>query len=247
MSRSRPAENKAKNPASMFIEWKSNEEAFTHYVKDEDGTGKNVKLPLDTKFIVLDQLSTVTGFDDYYGTRYWSNEVRYIGKDELAVCVFVKGKDKSKVKVLKKGTWKEIKGKTDAKYAKSIYAMAKIDDEYQLVNIKLAGACLTSWITFLEKIGGDSAIYGETVVSVDKVEKMKKGAVNYTTPIFKIASKKLSQEAMDKAMELDATLQTYLDQYLETKQSPALAEESTEEVIEEEPDLTEEEGDLPPF
>jgi hypothetical protein len=217
MSRSKPTEERAKNPATMFLEWKSSLKSFVFYDKDKK---ENVTIPTDTKFIVLDQLSTVTGFDDTYGTGYWSNEVRYVGNEELAVCVWdTKSNGK---RVLAKGLWKDIKGSVGAKYAKSIYCMAKIDGEYKLVNLKVSGASLTAWIKFVEEAGGDSALYGETVVGIKEIATGKKGAVTYHYPIFHVASKKLTQEAMEQAADMDKRLQAYLDAYIEHGDSPAL-------------------------
>jgi hypothetical protein len=225
MSRSKPTEERAKNPAEMFLEWKSALKSFVYYDKEKK---ENVSIPTDTKFIVLDQLSTVTGFDDTYGTGYWSNEVRYVGNEELAVCVWdTKSKGK---RVLAKGLWKDIKGSVGAKYAKSIYCMAKIDGEYKLINLKVSGASLTAWIKFTEEAGGDSALYGETVVGIKEIATGKKGAVTYHYPIFEVASKKLSQEAMDQAQDMDKRLQSYLDSYLGHEESPALTEEEDDDV-----------------
>jgi len=218
MSRSKPNKSGTKNPAEMFLEWKSTLEAFVYYDKDKQ---EKVSIPNDTKFIVLDQLSTVTGFSDQYGTGYWSNEVRQLGKEELSVCVWV---DKHK-RVLDQGLWKDIKNNTVAKYAKSVYAMAKIDGEYRLINLKISGASLTSWIKFTEEIGGDSALYGETVVGIKEIATGKKGAVTYHYPIFHVASKKLSTEAMETAYDMDKRLQSYLDEYFDNNLSPALNEE----------------------
>jgi hypothetical protein len=219
MSRSKPTEERAKNPATMFLEWKSSIKSFVYYDKDKK---ENVTIPTDTKFIVLDQLSTVTGFDDTYGTGYWSNEVRNTKRDEMAVCVWV---DKKK-RVLAQGLWNDIKGSVGAKYAKSIYCMAKIGGEYKLINLKVSGASLTAWIKFAEEAGGDSALYGETAVGIKEIATGKKGAVTYHYPIFHVASKKLSQEAMEQAADMDKRLQAYLDSYLEHEESPALNEDA---------------------
>ena len=43
----------ASNPATKFIEWKSNDKCFNYYDKEAQ---KNVEIPLPFKFLVLDEL-----------------------------------------------------------------------------------------------------------------------------------------------------------------------------------------------
>ena len=49
----------SKNPATKFLEWKSDQKGFSYYDK---GLAKNVEVSLPFKFVFLDELSTVKGF-----------------------------------------------------------------------------------------------------------------------------------------------------------------------------------------
>jgi len=51
----------SKNPATKFLDWKSDQKGFSYYDK---GLGKNVEVPLPFKFVFLDELSTVKGWND---------------------------------------------------------------------------------------------------------------------------------------------------------------------------------------
>ena len=49
------------NPAQKFIDWKSNHKCFSFYDRE---TSANVLIPLPFKFLVLDELHTVKGWND---------------------------------------------------------------------------------------------------------------------------------------------------------------------------------------
>lgn len=214
MSRSRNVD-KPVNPTEMFLRWSSDAKSWTFFKKDDDG-GHNVVLDIKTPFIVLDVLNTVGGFDEKENSGIWSNEVRTT-KDQLAVHA---GK-----KLLATGPWEVVKGQTDAKFAQSVYVMAKVDNEYVLANLKLTGAALSSWFDFVKEIGGRSSLYGDVVISVVGVEDKKKGRTEYSQPTFGIVSRTLTGEASAMASEMDTKLQAYLDIYLTERTSPAFDEE----------------------
>ena len=211
--------DRPRNPATMFIKWGSDAKSWTTYVKDDNG-GHTINIPVETPFIVLDQLQTVSGFDESSGTGFWGNEVRH--NDDLITL-------KSGKKTVMTGTWAEIKSTTGTKFTSSIYAMAKIDGEYKMVNFQLSGAALSGWFDFLESIGGKGKVYGDNVIAVTSTEEGKKGRVTFSIPRFEIISTSLSDEAHDQADAMDRTLQEYLGTYIEQKTSPAYDEDEPEE------------------
>ena len=79
MSRSKPATT---TPCKRFFEW-SGGTGTLHYYDKEKKDRVEVKLPFT--FLILDELATITGFCEQDSSRYWSNEVRSISKDELVV------------------------------------------------------------------------------------------------------------------------------------------------------------------
>ena len=203
------------NPASKFIDWKSNDKCFSYYDKE---TKENVSLPLPFKFLVLDELHTIKGWNDATQSAIYSNEVKWISKDELIVKPF-KGNE------IAKGLYKDIKEKVKsagAHYVKSVYCML---EDGSIANLQLKGAACQSYGDFTAKT---RSRLSDEWVEVSSASEGKKGAVKYTTPEFKF-QKCLSDSEADLADEAFNTLEAYLKTYL-IKSEPV---ESIETEIEE--------------
>lgn len=208
------------NPATKFIDWKSNDKCFSYYDRE---TSANVAIPLPFKFLVLDELHTIKGWNDASSSQINSNEVKFISRDEMNVKPF-KGNE------IAKGLYKDIKEKVKAAgghYVKSVYCML---EDGSIANLQLKGAACQSYGDFTAKTR--SRLTDEWVV-VDKAIEGKKGAVKYTTPGFAF-DKSLSESEADLADEAFNTLEAYLKTYL-TKAQPidAIIPSESDEVIEE--------------
>jgi hypothetical protein len=207
------------NPSTKFIEWKSNDKCFSFYDRE---TSANVAIPLPFKFLVLDELHTVKGWNDASSSQINSNEVKFISRDEMVVKPF-KGNE------IAKGLYKDIKEKIKAAgghYVKSVYCML---EDGSIANLQLKGAACQSYGDFTAKTR--SRLTDEWVV-VSKAIDGKKGAVKYTTPGFAF-DKSLSESEADLADEAYNTLEAYLKTYL-TKAEPidAIVPSDTDEVVE---------------
>ena len=188
------------NPAAKFIDWKSNEKAFSFYDKENK---VNVPIPLPFRFLALDELHTVKGWSDSCQSAIYANEVKFISKEPLTVKPF-KGNE------IAKGLYSDIKEKVKAAgahYVKSIYIML---EDGSLANLQLKGASCQSWGDFTQK--GRSRL-PEEWVTVEKAIEGKKGAVKYYTPEFKF-DKSLSENENTMADDAFAILETYLKAYL---------------------------------
>jgi len=208
------------NPSTKFIEWKSNDKGFGYYDKE---TKENVAIPLPFKFLVLDELHTVKGWNDASSSQINSNEVKFISRDEMTVKPF-KGNE------IAKGLYKDIKEKIKAAgghYVKSVYCML---EDGSIANLQLKGAACQSYGDFTAKTR--SRLTDEWVV-VDKAIDGKKGAVKYTTPGFAF-DKSLSESEADLADEAYNILEAYLKTYL-AKAEPidTIAPSDNDEVIDE--------------
>ncbi len=129
------------NPATKFLEWKSNDQCFEYYDKEAQ---KKVQVPLPFKFLVLDELHTVKGWNDATQSAIYSNEVKYISKEPMTVKPF-KGNE------IAKGLYKDIKDKVvsaGGHYTKSIYIML---EDGLLANIQLKGSAVQKWGEFTNK------------------------------------------------------------------------------------------------
>lgn len=213
MSRTRSNSQGSSNPATKYLGWDTQASAWEFYDKENK---QSCTLPSSTAFIVLDQLNTAKGWDDRKG-GLWSNEVRSVA-DQLTI--------RSKDGVVATGTWSEVKTTNGIKFTKSVYAMAKVGEGYELVNFQLKGCALTAWIEFQDSIGGQSKLEGDVVVAVKDVVADKKGAVSFNKPVFGIVAESLSPAASEEADGMDSDLQHYLDSYLNTPKEPSAEEEN---------------------
>jgi len=188
------------NPATKFIDWKSNDKSFSFYDKENK---VNVPIPLPFKFVTLDEMHTVKGWSDSCQSSIYSNEVKFISKEVMTVKPF-KGNE------IAKGLYSEIKEKVKAAgahYVKSIYVML---EDGSLANIQLKGAACQSWGDFTNK---NRTRLPDEWVTVKSATEGKKGAVKYYTPDFAF-DKSLSEAEMEQADEAFGILETYLKAYL---------------------------------
>jgi hypothetical protein len=197
MSLSRP---QLQNPAARFYQWSGSRGALEHYDKE---LGQNIPVKLPFKFIVLDELHTITGYSDADQSGYWSNEVRRT-TDDLTV------RTKRGVKYV--GPYKDSKGikqvPSDSKYAKSVYIAQKLGDEWVLANLKLSGVALTAWID----LNGKHKTEGNITALVGSTEGSK-GATKFQIPTFEYGGAP-EGNILEIATELDKQLQDYLDTYM---------------------------------
>jgi hypothetical protein len=159
------------NPATKFIDWKSNDKNFSYYDKE---TKENVAIALPFKFLVLDELHTIKGWNDATQSGIYSNEVKFISKEVMTVKPF-KGNE------IAKGLYKDIKEKivsAGGHYVKSIYIML---EDGTLANLQLKGSAVQQWGEFTNK--NRTRLPDEWVV-VKTTKDGKKGAVKFSMPEF---------------------------------------------------------------
>lgn len=194
MSLSNP---KPQNPCKKFIEFKGDSGIFQYWDKSAE---KNVKLEYPVQFIVLDELSTISGYSEDCQSGIYSNEIHNLKTQTLNVKSF-----KGRISII--GKYADIKGDVvDAggKFCKSVYAGLINGNNLELVNFQLKGASFSGWV---DKVV-DVAHKG---VRVEKCLEGKKGKVVYQIPVFEEVS--VDRALIDKAIVLDKTLQAYLSSY----------------------------------
>ena len=227
MSRTKPRSTGSSNPAAKFLQWNTQASAWEFYDKEAQ---ESKTLPQDTGFIILDQLITAKGWDDRKNSAIWSNEVYTVG-DKLTL--------RNKDGIIATGIWSEVKTVHGVKFTQSVYAMAKVGSDYELVNFQLKGCALTAWIEFEDKVGGSNKLEGDVVVAVTEAVEDRKGAVSYNRPVFNIVSNTLSNEAAVQADMMDVRLQEYLSSYLKVEKPTEddEEEESEPEIAYSEPEV----------
>jgi len=162
-----------KNPATKFLEWKSNDKCFEYWDKSKT---ENVKVEVPFKFMFLEHFHTIKGWHDASSSRIFSNEVKFISKEPLKVKSF-KGGD------IAEGIYGEIRlNILDAggKYHRSVYV---VDTNGDIINLQLKGAVVAAYSDFLNE--NENAVEGAWC-EIKTVTDHKKGATKYSTPDFTI-------------------------------------------------------------
>ena len=183
-----------KNPATKFLEWKSNDKCFEYWDKSKS---ENIKVEVPFKFMFLEHFHTIKGWNDASGSRIFSNEVKFIGKEPVKVRSF-KGGD------IVEGIYSEIKLQVlqaGGKYHRSVYV---VDDSGDIINLQLKGAVVAAYSDFLNE--NENKVEGAWC-EINTVKDHKKGATKYSTPDFTIGKAFTKAEmalANDKYLEIVA-------------------------------------------
>ena len=193
MSRKSEFQSVSEKPAVKYLEWNSESGKFRYYDKEKK---QNVAVDLP-KFLTLMQFHTVKGWNDASESGIYSNEVKMITSEEMEVKAFKGG-------TIAKGFYKEIKDKVvqaGGHYVKSLYIMVEGGEVW---NLQIKGAVVQQWGDTFNKCMDRLA---DEWITIDKVEKKKKGRVEYTVPVFKFegvisnSESVLADQAYDRLAE----------------------------------------------
>lgn len=196
------------NPATKFIDWKSNDKCFSFYNKE---TSSNEQIPLPFKFLVLDEMHSIKGWNDATQSAIFSNEVKFISQETMIVKPF-KGNE------IAKGLYKDIKEKVKSAgghYVKSIYIML---EDGTLANLQLKGSSVQAWGEFTQKTRSRLA---DEWIEVKTAKDGKKGAVKFSIPEFTFL-RSISDSEAEQADEVFNTLEAYLKTYLAKAEVPVV-------------------------
>jgi hypothetical protein len=193
MSLSNPREE---SPVKKFFKVRASTGDVVYYDKSQS---KEVEVPLDFKFIVLDVLNTVGGFHEPSNSGIWSNEFRNSTTDVLRV--------RTKAGVLVEGPYSSIRDRLKAlggKFANSVYIAYRDGGDWTLGNINFVGASVSEWFDFSKGKRFDS----QPGVAVTGFEQRTKGRTEYFVPVF--AGWDVHGGDLAAAAEMDRGLQEYL-------------------------------------
>jgi hypothetical protein len=225
MARLNRPTQKSSNPATKFLQWKSNDKCFSYYDKEKE---ENIKVELPLKFIFLEHYHTVKGWNDKTESGIYSNEVFLIGQEPLTVKAFKGGEIAS-------GLYTDVRTKikdAGGVYHRSIYVML---EDGSLANIQLKGSAVSSYSEFFKE--NRNNIENDSWVVVASAKDGKKGSVKFSTPEFVLGEKTTKKEEeiiSEKAKEL----QEYMNEYFE----PSSPRENS--AVDKYFEATEEEDDL---
>ncbi len=203
MSRSKPQENGATNPATRWFEWNGENGTVRYY----DKTAKqNVEVGTDFAFVLLDELGSVRGWHDASTSGIYSNEVKDTRADVMIVKAFKGG-------TLAEGLYKDIKDRVNAvggQFVSNCYIAFKDSDSgLSIGSIRFKGAALGAWMEFRKAHRADLFTKG---IRIHGATEGKKGRITFFTPNFKVTE--LSDASNAAATKLDESLQAFLDGYL---------------------------------
>ena len=213
MSRLERPQTASSNPATKFLQWKSEEKCFSYWSKEKE---TNIKVELPLRVLFLEHYHTVKGWHDATQKGIVSNEVYSISNEPLTVRTFG-GLE------LSSGLYKDIKDKTKLSggvYHRSVYVML---EDGSIANLQLKGAVVgglskESSLTKVE-VDGYSEFYKKNNRLLDNqwiemktVADAKKGATKYSIPVFE-AGAVITGEDNDMANDCVATLQDYVNSY----------------------------------
>lgn len=151
------------------------------------------------KFIILDVLSVIGGFNEPTESGIWSNEIRSTRDEKFVV--------RTKKGILHEGYYADIKEAIKAdggKFGNSVYLAYNDGGEWKLGNLKLIGAGVRPFFDFKEGVSFDR----EPGVAIAGWTALKKGRNEYFEPVFKSWS--LSDADLAAAVALDESLQQFL-------------------------------------
>jgi len=229
MSLSNP---KLQNPAKKFIEFKGDKGIFQYFDKELGEKGETVEFTMPFYFIVLDELSAITGFNEKNQCGIYSNEIHSLNDEILKVKTFQGG-----ISIV--GKYADIKNDIKAiggKFTKSIYAML-LGKENEFVHFKFSGSAFGSWLE--KKIDLQKA-----AVLVNETARGEKGIIKFIYPIFKqTIIPPTKKYVWDAALKMDKELQLYLISYKNNQIEKAVAIEENTQVVENESEGTDPDWD----
>src|ERR1700676_4454529 len=176
MSRSNPNADRNPNPAERFFEWKGKAGILKYWDKEKE---ENVTVKLPFTCIVLDQLSTIKGYNKRLKTGIYANEVRDLRSSRLVV-KFFKGEK------IAEGFYAEIKDRVTSKsvggtFVSSVYIAYRDGDKFKLGNLQLSGCALTPWFQFVKQ---NRKAINERAVIIAQDGINDQGEIHFYPPIF---------------------------------------------------------------
>lgn len=189
-------QNRVQNPAVKFIKFKNG--AFHYWDKEEQ---KEVPVPLPFRFLAIQELATITGYDEKNNCGIYSNELpmRTMHKGFFMVRSFKGGE-------IATGMYREIKDRIKAaggRFTFSVYALYG----GELVNIQLKGAAGSAWVAREDGIA----------YVIAKTKKGKKGGIDFLSPVIE-RDGYTDDEYARLGQVYSEKLKPYLDDYFAKKE-----------------------------
>ena len=217
------SEDRVQNPSVFRAEWSSKLNNFYYYDKElvvegSTETGGNVIIPMPVRFVVLDKMVSVRGYNEEQKGSFYSNMIGPFDTKKKNLIVKCKGK------TVIEGLYadiKETKALKGAKFCTEIFVMFYNEKkEPIIVTFSLYGTAQSSFRDFeqgckeeknksglLIKIAQSKHDIYKCAIEVKKSVVLVKGNKDYNSPVFTaIATSTASEES---AKQLYVELQDY--------------------------------------
>lgn len=218
MSRSNQEETSV-NPAKRWFRWSGKNSSITYYDKEKK---ENVPVKMPFTFLLLDELTSISGYSESEDKGIYSNEVKFTNSEKLNVRC---GKNTIEV-----GLYNDIKDAVKAKggkYSRSCYIAFKDDNgSLEIGNFLMTGSSLSGgdhkadgakdkikldgWMDFMNT--HKKTVYNSAVKMELETRVCKKGSNPYHIPKFSLVE--IGEESNALAAALDNDLQAFLAVYL---------------------------------
>jgi len=198
------------------MSWSGSTGTLNWYNKEKQ---ENVPVKLPFRFLVLDQLATIKGYNKQSKLGFYSNEVRNTRKEELIV--------KSKQGVVYTGFYKNeqdiVMVPKGAEYTQSVYIAHKVGDQWVIGNINMKGSSRSAWFDFTKTCKVEN---GTVIINKGEVQYAQTG--DFYPPTFTYESSTDNENS--EAIRLDKELQIYLNQYLAAAEYNRSNEQTDQEI-----------------
>jgi len=243
MSRSNPNE-RIPNPCTRWFEWQGETGHHRYYDKE---LKENVECKLPFEFILLDRLSTITGWHNTSEAGIFANEVRDTRDEPIIVRSF------KLLEPIAEGFYADIKDKVKAnggKFTINAYiAYAEEVGKLALGSFRMHGSAMSAWFDFENNKENRPLFYkkGIRIASTEHHEKASgKKKIEWESPVFEFYD--LEQDENDQAAAIDRDiLQPYLKSYFARSRKEQAEPEKDDrlEQLQEEKDKDIEEEEIP--
>lgn len=178
-------------PYSRTINWKSSLCEFQEYDKD---TSSNKKVDID-RFVVLEEMTSVSGYSQKANKGIWSNEVLDLKHEKLQVRI---GNE-----IEYEGYWSEIKDAVNGAGGKFTNVVIALLPSNEIVRFLFSGAACSGWIG--KRFNPMARQCG---VKFAGTTEEQTGSIKYNVPTFEPIELTEDQKkvAIKKWEELDAWL-----------------------------------------
>lgn len=220
---SRSTNDYQESPVAATFQWGGADGTMSYWDPQAGEKGERINAGLPFRFMLLDSLASIRGYNSSLKSGVWSNHVKDIKNDVLLV--------RNSKGVVATGTYADIKDKATSqteggKYCQVLYiAYRDTDGEYKIGVIEVKGSALSggeykdasgekikvpAWIDFRNL--NKKAIFQEAIEIDVFPEVCVNGATKFRVPAYSIVDATDEEKAV--ALKLDTELQEYLREYL---------------------------------